>query len=317
MKKQQVPLGLIVTDVETQQRAIDEEMIKTYLELMQDGVEFPPVEIIRDAEKYYLWDGFHRLECTKRLEKKFIYSYVKEGTLKDAIWLSFGANKDHGFRRARGTTKAIIERILCDAKWSKISQAKIARHVGVTKGYVSIIKIDLLKKENADSESKTAKRGIVSIPLLEDESQEEKPKLQRSETVENVSATGKKYEQKSQDKQNRPPEQLFDEAKQIIPDNLRELYDERSEILSLMNRLKKIQDEILEAVEKRKLIFTYMNTNQLSRDYKAYRSQMKAALPNYVCPYCAGKGGSCKSCSGIGLLNSLKYASVIKELKAT
>lgn len=216
MQRQQVPIELIVTNAGTQQRPIDEETLNHYLELIQDGVEFPPVEIIREAEKYYLWDGFHRLECIKRLERKFIYAYVKPGKLNEAIWASFGANKIHGFPRLKGIARKIIKKILCDAKWSKVSQAKIAQHVGVTKGYVSQVKSELLEQEKADSKPKTQIRGMITKPLLEDERQEEKPLLQRSETVETKSATGKTYEQKSQAKEHKPPKSLKDAPLWVI-----------------------------------------------------------------------------------------------------
>ncbi len=39
---------------------------------------------------------------------------VSVGTQRDAVWLSFAANKDHGVRRAKGVVKEIIEKILKD-----------------------------------------------------------------------------------------------------------------------------------------------------------------------------------------------------------
>ena len=307
MKKQQVPLELIVTDAGTQQHPIDPDLRDEYYQLRKDGVELTPVELTRAGSKYYLTDGFHRYEVETLLESKYIYAYVTEGTLSDAIWASFGANREHGYRRKRGIVKEIIEKILCDKKWSKISQAKIARHVGVSKPYVSMVKSDILakQKQKPDSEAEKGEKGLSNIIPLE-----------RSDEIEVESSTGKTYVQKSQGKETKPPKPITDRVKQIVPDNLRDLYESRKEILSVMNKFEKLNQTILDAVDKRNPAFTFMNTNQIKSIYKNYRRTLRSALFYAVCPYCAGKGGSCKSCAGVGLLNELKYASVIKELKA-
>jgi uncharacterized ParB-like nuclease family protein len=138
-----VRLDLVMVDAAIQQRAIDDEVVSRYMALMQDGVEFPPIELVFDGKDYWLWNGFHRYQCAKKLKQTEITARVKNGSKRDALWLSFSANKDHGFRRQSGVAKRIIERILIDKVWSKKSLTAIAEHVGVTRVYVSQIKNEL------------------------------------------------------------------------------------------------------------------------------------------------------------------------------
>ena len=83
----------------TQQREIDAETLVAYTELIGDGAEFPPIEVVHDGKTYHLWDGFHRYFAHRDAGKATILANIRTGTLRDAIWLSFSANKDHGLPR--------------------------------------------------------------------------------------------------------------------------------------------------------------------------------------------------------------------------
>ena len=57
---------------------------KRYKELKQNGVEFPPIVVVRrkkDSERYTLVDGFHRMWAYKKLGVKIVEAYV--GTKKE------------------------------------------------------------------------------------------------------------------------------------------------------------------------------------------------------------------------------------------
>ncbi|NIP22274.1 MAG: ParB N-terminal domain-containing protein [Phycisphaerae bacterium] len=130
--KKQLFLKDIWIDGKTQQRPVEDKVVARYAALMKDGSVFPPVEIIADGKSNYLWDGYHRVAAARKLGKKYIEANIKEGTQRDAIYLSFSANKTNAFPRQPGTAKGIIEKILKDEEWSKISTREIANHVGVT-----------------------------------------------------------------------------------------------------------------------------------------------------------------------------------------
>jgi len=143
MNTRAIRLDLISLEEGTQQRPLDEDVVSRYLSLMADGTKCSPVEAVSDGVNFWLWDGFHRCECAYRRGDKTIAAYVAKGTLRDAIWLSFSANRDHGLPRQRGVAQKIVEQILTDKAWAKKSLSAIARHVGVTQGYVSQIKGNL------------------------------------------------------------------------------------------------------------------------------------------------------------------------------
>ena len=95
----QIAIPDIRTDGGTQQRPIDENVVKRYKALYQDGVKFPPVDIIYDGKDYWLWDGFHRFHAQRQLGKKIIETSIEDGSRRDAVWFSFHANHDSGFPR--------------------------------------------------------------------------------------------------------------------------------------------------------------------------------------------------------------------------
>jgi hypothetical protein len=123
-----------------------------YCELTEDGATFPPVDVVYDGTDYWLWDGFHRLEAAKRKGSQYISANVSIGTQRDAVWLSYSANKTHGVPRPPGTVKRIIEQILCNPAYSSMSITQIADHVGTSRRYVQLVKNELLARTEGGRE---------------------------------------------------------------------------------------------------------------------------------------------------------------------
>lgn len=288
-----IRLDLIRVDGGTQQREINEDVLQKYITLMEGGVEFPAIELVFDGKDHWLWDGFHRYHCARRMEKTMIAANITKGTLRDAIWFSFSANKAHGFPRQKGVAKEIIERILTDDAWSKKSLAAIATHVGVTKQYVSQVKDSIIQKQ----------KGSSTLPLS------------RDAKVEVQSRKGTTYTQKSQEKQHKPDEPLKDSVGQVIPEHLCEVYTARSVIWGLVSDLAHIRDSVTRRLDNADPIFSLLNTTRFQVDYKNFQRTLKSAIPYAVCPYCGGDGKQCKACRGLGLLNKNTYEAAPGELK--
>jgi hypothetical protein len=106
-----------------------------------------------DGDAYWLFDGFHRYHAMAKAETpddpKTLDAYVYKGDVRDAVFMSYAANKDHGVRRQPGVVGKIIGEMLADPKWGKASAAAIANHVGVTQRYVERVKSDLREKKRA------------------------------------------------------------------------------------------------------------------------------------------------------------------------
>src|SRR5262245_48090061 len=75
----------LVVDPSLQPRAaLDESAVEEYVELLESGAEFPPIEIFMLEGKPHVVAGFHRLEAHKRASRVEIAVLVKTGTRQDA-----------------------------------------------------------------------------------------------------------------------------------------------------------------------------------------------------------------------------------------
>ena len=113
-------LDRIRIDGGTQSRAkIDQDVVVEYATAMQEGAKFPPVTVFHDGAEYFLADGFHRYFAAKKAGSPGIKCDVKEGTLRDAILYSFGANHDHGLRRTTADKRKAVIAMLSDIEWQE------------------------------------------------------------------------------------------------------------------------------------------------------------------------------------------------------
>lgn len=128
----------IRTDGGTQPRAaLNYEVIEEYIEAIRAGAKFPPIEVFYDGENYWLADGFHRRDAHFGADLEEIDCHVNQGTLQDAQWFSFGANKANGLYRSNGDKQRAIQAALKHPKSAGLSDREIAKHVGVGNKCVS------------------------------------------------------------------------------------------------------------------------------------------------------------------------------------
>ena len=138
---QTLKLDQIRIDGGTQPRvSIDEQTVADYADLYANGTNLPPVVVFFDGAAYWLADGFHRYWANRRIDCEYIFADVRQGTQRDAILHSVGANAEHGLRRTNDDKRKAVRTLLDDDKWSTWPQVKIARTCGVTPEYVSRLK---------------------------------------------------------------------------------------------------------------------------------------------------------------------------------
>ena len=125
-------LEYITVDARLQSRELKPTVVTDYLRALRRGEELPPVRVVRDGnDKYYLVDGYHRVAATRQLSGICdIAVEMIKGTFTDALWLSWGANRNHGLRRTREDKSCAIRAALQHPKWSKQSDRAIGRHIG-------------------------------------------------------------------------------------------------------------------------------------------------------------------------------------------
>jgi hypothetical protein len=96
--------------------------------------------LTRFSVRIRLNTGFHRIAAALKKGETRISAIIKEGSLADAQWYSFGVNKTHGLRRTnedkRRAVKATLEHELSD-DWS---DGKISDHCGVTQRMVGEVR---------------------------------------------------------------------------------------------------------------------------------------------------------------------------------
>lgn len=125
-------LAKIRKDGGTQGRvALDTSVIAEYAELMKANVKFPPLRVWFDGNDYWLTDGFQRLSAAARVGLKEFAAEVFYGSLEDAKWDSFGANKHHGLRRTGADVRAIVRQALKHSRCNLLSTNQISRHLGI------------------------------------------------------------------------------------------------------------------------------------------------------------------------------------------
>src|SRR4051812_27722297 len=116
----------------TQPRAaIDEETVADYARDMKAGASFPPVVVFHDGTDYWLADGFHRHRAARVVGRAEIAAQVRQGTRRDAVLFSVGANAAHGLRRSNEDKRRAVHRLLDDPEWVEWSDRKIAGLCGV------------------------------------------------------------------------------------------------------------------------------------------------------------------------------------------
>jgi transposase-like protein len=133
----ELPIAQIRLDGGTQPRAaLDFDAVDDYTEAIEGGAKFPPVVVFHDGENYWLADGFHRLKATFGAGFDVIRCEVHPGTLEEAQWYSFSANKTNGLRRLNEDKQRAVKAALGHPKAAGMSNGAIARHVGVNESTV-------------------------------------------------------------------------------------------------------------------------------------------------------------------------------------
>ena len=129
------------TDGGTQPRAeLSETVVGDYAEAIDEGVKFPPLVAFHDGVAYWLADGFHRFFAARKAGLLSVLCHVVQGTRRDAVLYSAGANATHGMQRTQEDKRRAVLTLLRDPEWSKWSDREIAQRCGVTTQFVYMLR---------------------------------------------------------------------------------------------------------------------------------------------------------------------------------
>lgn len=149
-----LPLDAINIEGGTQPRAnLDTTAVADYAELLRDGTELPPVTAFYDGTSYWLADGFHRWWAHAKAERAEIEVDVRQGTQRDAVLYSVGANASHGMRRTNADKRRGVKRLLEDHEWRSWSNAEIARRCRVGDDLVAELRRETPARDTFGNES--------------------------------------------------------------------------------------------------------------------------------------------------------------------
>ena len=133
-----VRLDRVRVDGGTQARAeIDLFTVQQYADDMQTGAVFPPIVVFHDGSEHWLADGFHRVEAARQAGFEEIAADVRQGTRRDAVLHSVGANFAHGLRRTNADKRRAVTMLMEDEEWGANADNWIAQKAAVTQPFVS------------------------------------------------------------------------------------------------------------------------------------------------------------------------------------
>lgn len=107
--------------------------------LREDG---PPV-LFDEEGRFWLAEGFHRVAAALQAGFAELPCDVRQGSLRDAILHSAGANAAHGLRRTNADKRRAVLMLLEDEEWAAWSDREIARRCAVSADLVGIVRRDL------------------------------------------------------------------------------------------------------------------------------------------------------------------------------
>lgn len=151
MTTKNLKIADIAVDNEIQPRvSLNQHVVNDYKERIKAGDKFPPVMVMDDGKKKWLADGFHRHRAHKDLKRTTIDAEVRKGTKRDAVLEAIKANANHGLRFSNADKRKVVQRLLKDAEWKRLSNRKLAEMSGTSEYLVRTL-ID----ETGDKRSST------------------------------------------------------------------------------------------------------------------------------------------------------------------
>lgn len=148
-KRQTIPMSLLNKNGTQVRRAVYEDTVDAYQEVLESGGELPPIQVVWDGETAWLADGFHRTEARQRLKQKEIEAEIVNGTKRDAILIALDSNLKHGLPMSNSDKRKAVTMLLDDEEWRGWSDREIAKRVGCSHPTVKAIRNERQTLENS------------------------------------------------------------------------------------------------------------------------------------------------------------------------
>ena len=120
--------------------ALSETVIREYGEAIEQGDEFPPIEVYYDETAYWLADGFHRVQAAQQVGRDSLAATIHPGGQREALLHALSANDTHGHRRTDADRRHAVELMLADPAWGEWNNSAIARQCRVSEFLVRTVR---------------------------------------------------------------------------------------------------------------------------------------------------------------------------------
>lgn len=243
-----IKISKISYDGSTQSRvAINESVVADYAEAMTAGTVLPPVTLFFDGSDYWLADGFHRYHAHNKIGALEIDADVRNGTKRDAVLFSVGANGTHGLQRTNADKRRAVETLLADSEWSKWSDNQVSKACGVAHSFVGKIRSSL-DSETSDKPSErtyTTKHGSEAVMKTSNIGKRETP-VAKSVVADQPVQVVPESEYGDDDGPSKSEIALFEEmekAKQSAFDSVASLAESDDSLAAALARIGELEEE--------------------------------------------------------------------------
>jgi uncharacterized ParB-like nuclease family protein len=139
--------------------------VDVLVQQLEEGKELDPVEVMRLSDgQLLLYHGFHRYQAHVKQEAEVIGAIVKEGTRRDAILLSVGANADNKPQLARTNAdkRHAVMMLLEDKEWRQWSSRQISQVCRVSDKTVEKIRKNLTAEFRSENDYSSKTRTYIN-----------------------------------------------------------------------------------------------------------------------------------------------------------
>jgi uncharacterized ParB-like nuclease family protein len=139
-----IDVNRIVRDADLQIRQeFDAETVAEYIAHVD---ELPPVTVFFDGERYWLADGWHRLDAHQGAGRTHINCKIHEGGKLDALKHALGANRTHGLKRKPQDIRKAVRVAMLTADLQANSSVLVSQLVGISQKHAHNIMVEIRKE---------------------------------------------------------------------------------------------------------------------------------------------------------------------------
>ena len=307
----------IVVDPSVQVRACtDPGTVAEYADAYLAGEVFPPVIVFLDPDgkRYWLADGFHRVEAAIAAGLAEVDAEVRHGGKRHAMLYAAGANAQHGLPRKPEDKRRAVLRLLEDEEWSKSTDREIARTCKVCPTFVGKLRksasvhVDRCRAvQRGDSVYEMDTSAIGQQPVDGLDAPVRAPQAASAVAAARKIDAGAASSADTKDSGAEVPNpdrepgdepEWLDAEGERVPEQAIPAFVAEKEFRSICNELNDLADrcERLRAGPGVRLV----RWDSLLQHLKDAKGNLWGNRPTHVCPYCHGKQGECRACNGEG-----------------